>query len=50
MLDQYEILYKSKEIIVGITTLSDMFWVESLPTARGNLTSRGGLYAVDGDF
>ena len=24
--------------------------VESVPTARGNLTLRGGLYAVDGDL
>jgi len=23
---------------------------ESVPTARGNLTLRGGLYAVDGDL
>ena len=37
-------------VSVSITTLSDISWVESVPTARGNLTLRGGLYAVDGDL
>ena len=36
-------------ITVGITTLSDIPG-ESVPTARGNLSLRGGLYAVDGDL